>query len=734
MNSLTSATTLQHGQARAADAVAFICFFVSGFCSLLYQVLWTRLAFAQFGIITPVLSLTVSTFMLGLGVGSVLGGLWVGPVSRRLRASPLVFYAAAEAVTGVGALAVPRLFAWGGGWLLHAGSASAGGFLLLSGIVIVAALLPWCIAMGATFPLMMGFVRQMKAGRGESFGGLYVANVLGAATGAAVTAIALIELFGLRGTGFLGAAGNAGVALLALATAGATGNRPMALPARAEVFAPRDAAWLQPVLFTTGFSCVGMEVCWARDFTVTLKTSIYAFAAILTVYLLATCAGSSWYRRAKAAGRALPFETLAVWLFPLALLPVAATDPRLGNNGLSALASIVPLCAVLGYATPGLIDRFGAGAPRRTGRLYAANIAGGIFGPLAAGYVLLPEFSIRVSVILLALPLAAAFFACNRRQRVRAGAGFAALLAAVLLFCRTYDEGALYARPVAVHRDYSAAALAWGTGMDKNLSVNGVHITILTTVTKIMADLPMALQGHPRAALDICFGMGTTFRTLSTWGVDTTAVDLSPAVIASFGFFHADAPAILADPKNRAIADDGRRFLLRTDKTFDVITIDPPPPVGAAGSSLLYSVQFYDIVKRRLAPGGVLAQWVPATVPSTLQSIARALQVSFPYVLVFNEPFGNGTHFIASMTPVADISAAVFVSRMPPAARVDLVEWEPGRSPQQIAAAVLAAREPLAAVLPPAGSNIPALSDDRPYNEYFILRLQSLFDDLMMSM
>jgi predicted membrane-bound spermidine synthase len=732
MKTLTSAAIPSKDQVGATSAVVFICFFVSGFCSLLYQVLWTRLAFAQFGIIAPVLSLTVSTFMLGLGLGSILGGLWVGPVSRRLRVSPLLLYAAAEAIVALGAFAVPRLLAWGGGLLLHAGTSSSTGFLFFSAIVIVLSLLPWCIAMGATFPLMMGFVRQMNAGRGESFGFLYAANVLGAASGAAVTAIALIELFGLRGTGMLGAAGNAGIAILALVTAAATGNTSMAVARRPEIFAARDEFWLKPALFITGFSCVGMEVCWARDFTLELRTSIYAFAAILTFYLLATCAGSSRYRQAKAASRIVPFEKLSIWLFPFSMLPLIATDPRLGPNGLMALISIVPLCWLLGYATPGLIDRFGNGDPKRTGRLYAINIAGGIFGPLVAGYLLLPALSIHVSIILLALPLAAAFFISARQNLLKAGCGLAALLGVMLLACRSYDEAAVYGKPVEVHRDYSAAVIASGTGMSKILSVNGVHITYLTTVTKIMADLPMALQGHPRAALDICFGMGTTFRTLTTWGIDTTAVDLSPAVIASFGFFHANAADILANPRDRAIADDGRRFLARTNRQFDVITIDPPPPVGAAGSSLLYSVQFYDLLKQRLAPGGVLAQWAPLTVPSTLQSIALALRVSFPYVRVF--PDGGGTHFIAAMTPVPNISAAQFVSRMPTAAQADLVEWAPGETPEQIIAAVLAREEPIAAVLPPPGSNIPALSDNRPYNEYFILRMHTLFDDLMMSM
>ena len=52
----------------------FLLFFVSGFCGLLYQVVWTRLAFASFGIIMPVLSVVISLFMLGLSLGAWLGG------------------------------------------------------------------------------------------------------------------------------------------------------------------------------------------------------------------------------------------------------------------------------------------------------------------------------------------------------------------------------------------------------------------------------------------------------------------------------------------------------------------------------------------------------------------------------------------------------------------------------------------------------------------------------------
>lgn len=712
---------------RLADQLILVCFLISGFCSLLYEVLWTRLAFAHFGIITPVLSLVVSVFMLGLGIGSVLGGRLAASANRKYNLSPLYLYAAAEAFIALGAFTVPVLFGWSGTALIHAGATGSGTFLFFSAASIVVALLPWCIAMGATIPLMMAFVRRKNPSAGESFSFLYAANVLGAATGAVMTAIVLIELLGLSGTYTLAATFNLAIAAIAIGLARAF---PLSRDKREESDAPvaprgtYGAARAESVLFITGFCSVGMEVCWARDFTFVLLTTIYAFALILATYLIATYLGSTIYRSAIARNPSLRIESTVAWLFPLALLPVFLGDPRTNPFFFQPLLSIVPFCAALGFLTPGLIDRFGRGDATLAGRFYAWNILGAILGPLVAGYLLLPLFGIRWAMILLALPLLAAMILVRRpgTTRLLIALGASAVAAAVaILVSRAYDDGSLFPSPVQVHRDYSASVVAFGTGFSKKLLVNAVHITALgNTDVKVMAHLPMVLQGHPRRALVICLGMGTTFRSLTTWGGETTAVDLSRSVIDSFPFFYPEAPTILESPKAHLIADDGRRYLMRTNEHFDIITLDPPPPVEAAGSSLLYSKEFYQAAKMRLAPGGIVAQWLPYTGGGTTQSVALALKQSFPYLLAFKGAVG--LHLIASTTPLHVPNADEFVKRMPLAARRDLVEWEHETSPQAAARGILSRQIPFDSLLPAPDSRVPALSDDRPYNEYNLLR------------
>src|SRR4029077_7968166 len=99
---------------------------------------------------------------------------------------------------------------------------------------------------------------------------------------------------------------------------------------------------------------------------------------------------------------------------------------------------------------------------------------------------------------------------------------------------------------------------------------------------------------------------------------------------------------------------------------YDVITIDPPPPVAAAGSSLLYSKEFYTLAGKHLRPGGILQQWLPEGDVDVTASVARALQESFPYVRAFGSIEGWGTHFLASNPPIIPTAPSVLPPRLPP--------------------------------------------------------------------
>ncbi len=382
-------------------------FFLSGFCGLSYQTIWIRLAYAHFGITTHVLSVILSVFMLGLALGSWAGGIGAVPLSRWTGRTIFFFYAAVEVFTGLGGCVVPWLFSQGRQSLLSLGAADSASYLFFSGLVILVSLLPWCIAMGATFPLGMQFIREKNSTEKESFSFLYLANVLGACSGVLATAFILVEWLGFNGTLKTASSINFAVGTGSLIWA-------FLLPAPLRVDTPignsqalkQNAAhfWYPALLFSTGFISMAMEVAWVRDYTPILGNEVYAFSGLLAVYLFATWMGSWFYRSRMNFPKAVPVETLLVFLSSLAFLPVALNDPRWHHSPLVALLSLAPFCGALGYLTPCLIDRFSQGDAQAAGKGYAFNILGCILGPLLASYLLLPFLGARWTLIILALP------------------------------------------------------------------------------------------------------------------------------------------------------------------------------------------------------------------------------------------------------------------------------------------------------------------------------------------
>jgi predicted membrane-bound spermidine synthase len=728
-------------------AILFALFFLSGSSGLIYQVVWTRMAFAAFGIIMPVLSVVISVFMLGLSLGAWLGGRYIGRLASKTGRSALAYYGVAEFIIGLGAVVVPQLFNAGKQLLLSTGQTDSIIYLGLSALVLAVSILPWCVFMGATFPLMMAYVREREPANqsADSFSYLYLANVLGAMSGTLLSAFVLIEIFGFRDTLRLSAVGNLIIVAVVVWLCRKEGEATPAKAGAPAVQALRAVArpggeglrWLKWILFTTGFVSMAMEVVWVRAFSPVLKTQVYSFALVVAAYLGATFHGSLLYRRHLRRGKARPTGELLALLTAAALLPVLINTRRFMEEGwwttspepryvFPLLAGIWPFCALLGYLTPSLVDRCAEGSPKRAGSAYALNVLGCILGPLFGAYVLLPRLSERWALILLSLPFAASALALGKslttKQRFGLAIPAAALLAGAMFFSLSYEDVvARYAAHAKVRRDYAATVISCGVGFDRSLVVNGFGMTQLTPCTKFMAHLPLGLhRGPPESALIICFGMGTSFRSALSWGIQTTAVELVPGVRDAFGFYHEDAAEVLKNPKGRIVIDDGRRYLERTADTYDAIVLDPPPPVETAGSSLLYSKEFYEAAKRRLKPGGILQAWIPENSTVVFAAALRTLRDEFPYVRCVVGYGGPGAHMLGSMQPIELCSPAEFMDRLPATAKADALEWSSAKEVTNYLQMAFANEAP--AKKPFVPEIQVRITDDRPFNEYFLVR------------
>jgi spermidine synthase len=709
-------------------------FFISGFCSVLYELVWLRLSMAQFGVTTAMISIVLSVFMAGLGVGSWASGAWIRKYGAALKIPALRLYALTELLIGLSGILVPYELSLGRSLLERLDLSSSAAYYFTSGIWVTFALLPWCALMGATIPIGMRAIRQTIPREAErSFSYLYTANVAGAVIGTVVPLL-VIEILGFHKTLWVGAACNGCIALAAFLLSRRPSRESPAEttePATpAVVNAPQNAKGIIILLFLTGLTSMGMELVWVRQFTPYLGTVVYAFAAILCAYLAGTFAGSTIYRRwsARHPGE-LPPENPVLWtlLAVASLLPLVMSNPDIDlSKAARIIPAIAPFTGLLGFLTPMLVDRRSGGDPAKAGRAYAVNVLGCILGPLLAGFLLLPFLSERWSLIVLSLP-----WLIFGLRAVRPGFGMMARVAAYALLPLAalmiykgegYDE--TYPQEQ-VRRDSTATVIAAGSGMGKQLFVNGYGMTSLTPITKMMAHFPLAfLDRPPQNALDICFGMGTTFRALLSWKIQTTAVELVPSVPRLFSYFHSDGGELMQSPLAHVVIDDGRRYLERTTQTYDLITVDPPPPVEAAGSSLLYSEEFYAAARKRLRPGGILAQWFPEGDAEDFASVARALRNSFPYVRVFGSIDGWGLHFLASEHPLPTRTAEDLLRRLPPAAVADLTEWDsPGgnEAAEEAFDTVLQNEVPIDSVIARSPAT-PSMRDDLPINEYYALR------------
>src|SRR5713226_6570585 len=187
-------------------------FFVSGSCSVLYELVWLRLAMAQFGATTALVSMVLSVFMAGLGLGSWGSGRLLRKYGEHMRV-PARLYALIELLIGVSAIAVPYELTCGRNVLEQMGAASSLGYHFASGVCVALALIPWCALMGATIPVAMKTIGQsLRQESPRSFSFLYMANVIGAVAGTELP-LFLIEVFGFRGTLHVGAALNGLLAL-----------------------------------------------------------------------------------------------------------------------------------------------------------------------------------------------------------------------------------------------------------------------------------------------------------------------------------------------------------------------------------------------------------------------------------------------------------------------------------------------------------------------------------------
>ena len=195
-----------HGPCKKVNMPVILVFFLaSGWSALVYQVVWQRVLFRVYGVDIHATTYVVTAFMLGLGVGSLLGGA----LSRRFPMHAIFLFGAFELGIGLFGLLSVSLFEWVARFT--AGTSD----LFVAGLSFSLLLLP-TLMMGATLPILTGYASVRSKNVGRSVSKLYLVNTLGAALGAWSAGHFLLSTLGLRGSSLVAAVVNLSLAIIVL--------------------------------------------------------------------------------------------------------------------------------------------------------------------------------------------------------------------------------------------------------------------------------------------------------------------------------------------------------------------------------------------------------------------------------------------------------------------------------------------------------------------------------------
>jgi spermidine synthase len=639
-----------------------LLFFCSGFPALIYQIVWQRALFAIYGLNIESVTIVVSGFMLGLGLGSLVGGR----LSSSRRLAPVKLFAMAELFTGIFGIVSLKLFHQIAEFT--AGTSPLETRLIGFFVIVLSTLL-----MGATLPLLVEYSVRSSQNVGSSVGGLYYANCLGSGFACFLAAGWLMRYLGQSGSVRFAAAVNVLVATGALVydlRQRQSKNDDSCRLSEVTEGGPRS---LLPYSLAvscaafSGFAALSYEIIWYRLLAFGSGDTAAAFASLLGAYLFGLALGSrSVERYSQNHDRESAVHRLSAVLFasamfafavgPLSALALKFTSPDSVGSRWSGSIILLLVCAGASFfgATFPLVAHVSVNPAWRAGALlsylYAANIVGSTLGTLVVGYVLMDYLSVyQISILLL---LGGAFFAAavlvvSARPFVRLRPGVALAVAAMFLtivvarpLFRTLYDRLLFKDKFPASRFQEIVETrsgAIGVTPDGTLFGGGVYdgrfnVDLLHDVNIILRPYALsAFHPAPRRVLMIGLGSGSWAQVVANnpQVECLTVVEINPGYLKLIAEY-STIRTVLHNPKVHIAVDDGRRWLLWNPQTkFDAIVMNTTFYWRNHASSLL-SVEFLQIAREHLEPGGVLFY----NTTGSDDVIATALRV-YPYALRF---------------------------------------------------------------------------------------------------
>ncbi len=671
-----------------SDGLLLILFALSGALALVYEVLWQRQFSLVFGSAAPATAAVLSAFFAGLGFGSRLGGS-----ARLQRYAPLRLYAFLELGVALGAMAVPLFLHLFDGLApvleQSVGRSPTGQFLAKTILTFVALAVPTA-CMGATLPALGRLLEDPRRAFTVSPGALYSVNTLGAALGAISVPFFFLPRMGASQTLMVCMAGNVLVALLSLWLSRRQERRVMASVPRAAGALASGAGkgsldrGDMILACGSGAALFMIQVLWNRAFSQVHENSLYSFAVIAALFILALSLAAELARRLVARNPRRDWVAwswgvggllivVGPWWFlhlthQLAYLPA---DKGWGDYAqrLVTLTCLVigPAVVVLGLGFPALLakgSQVSAGATRSgtalaLGRLLTANLVGSVVGALLAGFVLPRWLTLWQSLMGVGGLLSLVGLARLLNRKERGLQARAVVIPCVLLLLSLILLGPLNLPRVRLATAPTERLVALSEGPlgivavveregSRRMKLNNHYVlggTASVGDERMQAHLPLLMHPQPREVLFLGLGTGITASgSLFHPVTRITAVELVPEVVtAARDYFGSANAGFLEERRVRVVTDDARSYLRTTQEKFDVIVGDLIVP-WREGEGALFTLEQFTAARRSLNPGGIFCQWVPLFQLSEreLQILIRTFVQVFPNTTLWRGDFAPG--------------------------------------------------------------------------------------------
>lgn len=667
---------------RNIDAVLLFIFFLSGFTSLMYELVWIRVLSVVFGKTIVAITIVVSVYMAGLGFGSIYWGKRVDTQKESLKTFSFLQF-----TIGISSLVILLLFLLLPGFYRVIYRLIGGSSALVTLVIIAVSfffmLIP-TFMMGGTFPVISRCFVKKDNEIGSGIGRLYASNTLGAIIGAALTGYFLIGHFGQVQT-----------QLLAIVISLSLGFIVLSLPQEeivkseekdkfpGTIYRDHIFTLLLVVAGATGFCGLAYEILVTRALSIFLVNSSYSFTSILILYLFGISLGSYLFTKlfnkkkhlllilalcqsvmglyiilitAWLNDLPLVLDLLRNNLFKIPLLKVFLPGLLLST----ALLLIPAIC--MGISFPAICKAYAftvKNIGKKIGLVYFINTVGSILGPVTATFILIPLIGVSKGILVIAfscLIIGITLLVMEKhftKKNITISGITALTLVSFFFVHRGISNSVLHPPSIFRTKSQKDAILYYKetitgtivaredkhTGI-RTLYVNNNAVCGLTydavMVVKMLGHLPFVVNDAIKEALIIGFGIGVTTSEVAKHPIkNIDCVEIAPGVKDAAHYFSEFNGNIIQNQKVNFIKGDGRNYLLLTDKKYDLISCDPTHPT--LGCANLYTLEYFKLCRDHLSEHGVVSQYLPLHRLSLkeFKSIIKTFHSVFPNSMVW---------------------------------------------------------------------------------------------------